>query len=205
MAISTLLVDLDGVLRLWPKDCSALEDAHDLPIGSIVKTAFEPTLLEQATTGKLSDHAWRNEVERRLARAYPSSRIKEAVVAWSQHVGSVHGEVLRLVTHARTKFAVGLITNATDRLQSDLAALRLAEHLDFIVNSSDVGFAKPSRQIFEHALAIAGAQPSETLFVDDSLSNVTAANALGIRTHHFSSVQGLSDFMQSAGLPANAA
>ena len=205
LAISTLLIDLDGVLRLWPKDFSAIEGAHNLPAGSLAKTAFEPALFEQVATGKLSDSAWRSEVGRRLGCAHPSSRANDAVVAWSQHVGSVHAEVLRLVMDVRKKCVVGLVSNATDRLQSDLSALRLTEHLDFVINSSDVGFAKPSKNIFKHALATAGAQPGETLFVDDSLKNVRAAKALGMRAHHFSSASGLRDFMQQAGLPSNAA
>jgi HAD superfamily hydrolase (TIGR01509 family) len=98
-----------------------------------------------------------------------------------------------------------LVTNATDRLPRDLDGLGLSEHLDFVVNSSDVGIAKPSPEIFWYALAVAGAQPHEVLFIDDTSANVLAASALGIRTHQFASVGSLSKFMQTHGLCTNAA
>ncbi len=205
MRPSTFLIDLDGVLRLWPKEYSALEQAHNLPPGSIGATAFDPTLLMLAITGRITDQQWRSEVRSRLAASYPSSQAEEGVTAWSTPAGSVHQEVLHLVIRVRNHCRVGLVTNATDRLPRDLEDLQLAEHLDFVVNSSEVGFAKPSPEIFERALVIAGVQPQEAVFVDDTPSNVSAAVALGIQAHHFTSVASLSTFMHSLGLGTNAA
>jgi len=197
---STMLIDLDGVLRTWPMDLSALENAHGLPAGSIPRTAFESGLLEQVIAGRITDHDWRNEVAARLTSASPSSRAKEAVAAWSKPVGEVNREVLQLIIEARGICRIGLVTNATDRLGSDLAALGLPGHLDFIVNSSEVGFAKPSREIFQHALAVTGVRPEEAVFINDTLGNITAAAAMGITAHHYRSVPDLRKFMQSAGL-----
>jgi putative hydrolase of the HAD superfamily len=201
---STLLIDLDGVLRLWPKDDFALEQAQHLPAGSISRTAFDPVLLERAISGRITDQEWRSEVAKKLTASYPSSRAEHAVAAWSKPIGSVHYDVLRVVIQARRYCRVGLVTNATDRLPRDLVGLGLAEHLDFVVNSSDVGFAKPNAEIFRHALAIAGAQPAETLFVDDTLENVSAATELGIHAHHFTSSANFGKFMQAFGIDANA-
>ncbi len=205
MRPSTLLIDLDGVLRLWPTEYSALELLHNLPAGSIARTAFEPTLLEEAITGRLTDQQWRSEVGLRLSARFPGSRAEDAVAAWSRPIGQVQQEVLRLVINAREHCTVGLVTNATSRLPNDLEGLGLSEHFDFVVNSSEIGFAKPSPEIFRRALDIAGAQPLEALFIDDTPSNVAAAGELGILTHHFTSVTGLSTLMQSLGLGANAA
>lgn len=202
---TTLFLDLDGVLRLWPRDYSALEAEYSLPGGSLTAVAFESGLLQQVITGRLSDVQWRTEVASRLSAAFPRSRAHEAVTAWSAPAGSVHQGVLRLATQARKVCRLGLITNATDRLPRDLATLGLAEDLDFVINSSDVGHAKPNPEIFHYALALASAQPAEVVFVDDKPSNVAAASALGIRAHHFTSVGSMREFLQSLGLPSNAA
>jgi len=196
----TLLIDLDGVLRLWPNDYSTLEEEHQLPAGSIGRAAFEPALLGQVVTGRITDHQWRNEVGRRLAASYPHSLAEQAVVAWSGPVGTVNRDVLHMVTLARRHCTVGLVTNATDRLPHDLKELDLTRHLDFIVNSSEIGIAKPSPGIFRHALARMGVPADEAAFVDDTAANVSAAGALGIRSCHFTSIAGLSTFMQSIGL-----
>ena len=205
MRTSTLLIDLDGVLRLWPAEYSALEQLHNLPADSIAGTAFEPVLLKQAITGQLTDEEWRSEVSQRLATRYPDSRAADAVAAWSEPQGQVHQDVLRLVIKAREHCKVGLITNATSRLSHDLEGLGLSQHLDFVVNSSEVGFAKPRPEIYKRALAVAGAKPLEVLFVDDTQSNVVAAEALGMLGHHFTSVVGLRVRMQTLGLGTNAA
>jgi len=202
---TTLLIDLDGVLRVWPTEYSALERDHDLPSGAIGRAAFEPALLAHVVTGRITDSQWRAEVARRLRAAYPSSQAEEGVAAWSAPTGAVHREVLRMVVRARKHCKVGLVTNATDRLRQDIDALGLTDHLDFVVNSSEVGFAKPAPEIFKRALEMARAQPIEAVFIDDTASNVSAATALGIRAHHLTSVAGLDTFMQAVGLVTDAA
>jgi len=202
---TTILTDLDGVLRLWPKDYSALERSHGLPAGAIGKAAFAPDLLEQAITGHMTDSAWRSEVKNKLRAAHPSCRADEAVLAWSEPAGEVHLEVLDLIIRSRAYCRVGLATNATDRLGKDLQRLGLAHHLDFVVNSSEVGVAKPSAEFFARALDLAGARAEEVLFIDDTLGNVQAAEQLGIRSHHFACFASLSEFIKSVGLGTNAA
>ena len=205
MPHSTVLIDLDGVLRTWPMDYSALEHRYGLPAGSIPRTAFEPGLLEQVVTGRITDRSWRGEIADRLATANPASQAKEAIATWSKPVGEVNREVLELIIQVRKTCRVGLITNATDRLAHDLEVLGLPEHLDFIINSSEVGFAKPNSEIFIHALAVADARPDQAVFIDDTLSNIAAASAMGVTAHHFTAAASLRTFMQSIGLLANAA
>ena len=205
MPHSTVLIDLDGVLRTWPMDYSALEDTYGLPAGSIPRAAFEPGLLEQVVTGTITDHDWRCEIATRLATANPTSRAKDAIATWSRPVGEVNREVLELIIQVRKICRIGLITNATNRLVQDLEVLGLPEHFDFIINSSEVGFAKPSSEIFVHALAVAHARPDETVFIDDTLSNIASASAMGFTVHHYTGVAGLRNFIRSIGLLANAA
>ncbi|HSW65680.1 MAG TPA: HAD family phosphatase [Bacillota bacterium] len=50
-----------------------------------------------------------------------------------------------------------------------------------VILSSDLGLVKPDREIYLEALHKLGAQPSQTIFVDDRKTNVDAAEALGIR------------------------
>jgi putative hydrolase of the HAD superfamily len=88
---------------------------------------------------------------------------------------------------------VGLLTNATSRLPRDLAQLQLRDEFDVIINSAVVGAAKPSRAIFQAALAALQAQPATTLFVDDTPGHVQAAAELGMVGHIYRSSN---DFQQ---------
>jgi 2-haloacid dehalogenase len=56
---------------------------------------------------------------------------------------------------------------------------------DHAVISGHVGAAKPDRRIFEILFERVGRQPQELLFIDDSLSNIEAARALGMGAIHF--------------------
>jgi putative hydrolase of the HAD superfamily len=192
-----LLVDLDGVIRRWPASEAALEAGYGLPVGAIRSVAFASALLQPAITGQVSDESWRTGVAQQLAAAHPQGRAHEAVRAWSAVCGEVDQAVLRIVRLARRSAKVVLVTNATSRLSADLEQLSLTDAFDAVINSSRLGTAKPSRGIFCAALDEAGVAASESLFVDDALANVRAAQDLGIRSHLFEGVDGLRDFLQA--------
>ena len=62
-----------------------------------------------------------------------------------------------------------------------LDRLGLAVHLDGIVTSAEVAVRKPRKEIFDRALALAGASPADARHVGDSLEeDVTGARAAGI-------------------------
>ena len=191
-----LLIDLDGVVRRWPSNDTGLEDRFGLPLGVIRSTAFEPTLVDRAITGRISDEQWRDIVAGQLQDAYPRSQAYEAIAAWSRPSGQIDHEVLNTVRAARQQGVfVVLVTNATSRLEADLAALNVKDEFNAIVNSSCVGVAKPAEGIFLTALAAAQVTASEAIFVDDQLVNVSGAQSIGIRSHHFQGIAMLKQYL----------
>lgn len=59
------------------------------------------------------------------------------------------------------------------------------------LSSCWLGVRKPERRIYERALAIAGATPAASLFVDDREQNLTPARALGMRGLRFTDASAL--------------
>ena len=114
-----LLIDLDGVVRLWPREDTDLEKLHGLPHGALRATAFEPKLILDAIEGRISDEQWRQTIESRLLHKYPKAAVSAAVRFWSQPHGEVNDPVLNLVRDVRRKVPVVLVTNATSRLEQD--------------------------------------------------------------------------------------
>lgn len=53
-----------------------------------------------------------------------------------------------------------------------------------LIFSFETGFRKPQPQIFQLALDQTNHQPSECIFIDDSLKNLDGAAKLGIQTYH---------------------
>ena len=73
---------------------------------------------------------------------------------------------------------------------------------DVLVWSYKLGIAKPEPAIYRHVLNELGVQPEETLFLDDKLVNIEAAQALGVRAIQFSTVEKLRKDLIAAGLGA---
>ena len=56
--------------------------------------------------------------------------------------------------------------------------------------SYQLGMRKPNANYFEHVLEKMNAVPEEVLFIDDTLANLVAAEALGIQTWQFNAHEG---------------
>ncbi|MCH8025591.1 MAG: HAD-IA family hydrolase [Chloroflexi bacterium] len=75
----------------------------------------------------------------------------------------------------------GVISDWGTDLVPLLHAHDVSDHLDFVVASAAVGAAKPHPEIFHYALARAGLQADDVLYVGDSyISDVLGARAVGI-------------------------
>ena len=76
---------------------------------------------------------------------------------------------------------MGVISNFDARLYRLLKGLDLARFFESVTISSEAGYAKPARQLFEAALVRMGVAPGEAIHVGDAPHlDVTGANAAGI-------------------------
>jgi putative hydrolase of the HAD superfamily len=95
---------------------------------------------------------------------------------------------------------VGVLTNGQSEFQRrKLEVSGLAEELDAIAISGELGVAKPAREAFEQALALLGTKADETAMVGDSLEN----DVLGAIDAGFAAVVWMPG-AQSGELPAGA-
>ena len=203
MRAEALLIDLDGVIRRWPPTHDeTIEIRHGLPPGSLRRAAFAVERVQAAITGRVSDEAWRSGIVAALEHEQGASDAASAVAAWSAHPGEVDSATLATLQACAAELNLILVTNATSRLRADLAALGLSGLFRAVVNSSEVGFAKPDPRIFQIALERAGVRAAQALFVDDSAMNVDSAAALGIRSHLFTAQAPLRQFLRAAARTA---
>jgi HAD superfamily hydrolase (TIGR01509 family) len=187
--LHALLIDLDGVLRLWPdQDGPEFTRRFGLAPSGLREVAFAPRLLLPAITGEISDASWRAQIVLELARRFPDADGAGAVAWWSDSPGEVDPEVARLIGRCRRRCPVVLVTNGTSRLSQDLERLGLTTLFDRVISSSAVGAAKPDAAIFLAALAAAGVRAEHALFVDDTPGHVEAARHLGMVGHRYANV-----------------
>lgn len=193
--IRAVVFDLDGVLRHFdPAHVAAIEEQHGLPEGSVHRAAFAPELLDQVVTGRLSRSAWVRSVGEQLGNP-------RAAEEWGRHPSVPDAGMLALSDELRAAgIRTAILTNGTDTIPAELCESGIDRHVDTVFNSAEIGFAKPDVRIFQHVLDALGLMPDEVFFTDDSASKLVGADVLGIRTHHFTGIDGLRAALHAQGL-----
>jgi HAD superfamily hydrolase (TIGR01509 family) len=97
------------------------------------------------------------------------------------------GAIEMLATAKRLQLATVLVSNTAWFCEEDywqrIEVLGLADHLDYLVSSFDIGARKPHRALFDSAIERVGCSFHECVMVGDSESNdVEPAAQLGMRT-----------------------
>ena len=203
MTITTVLFDLDGVLRHFdPATAGHVEDAHGLTHGRIEAAAFDPDLLERVTLGEITNHEWVTAIGERIGSA-------TAAAEWRSQPFTVDLDVLDVARDLRAGGVhVSIFSNATDGLRAELTGSPLIEVMECIFNSSELRRAKPAAEAYVAVLDELRVDPQSVLFVDDRLANVEGARAIGIVGHHHRgrgapAAATLRDALRAAGLVAH--
>ena len=77
---------------------------------------------------------------------------------------------------------VGVISNSNGSVRMALDKAGLGEHLDFVIDSTVVGVAKPDPRAFQLGLEAARVAPEDAVYVGDSYHvDVVGARAVGMR------------------------
>ena len=181
--------DLDGVVRDFaPGDANPMiEAALGLPGGSVAATAFRPDLLLPTITGRQTFDEWYAAICVALEQVVPEpDRVHEHMSAWRAHRGTPVGETVeRLETLREGGHRTYVFTNGTDLVPHELDLLGLTRLFDGLINSADLGHAKPDPDAYAAAHALIERDLGRSVarhdvwFTDDRESNVDAARVFG--------------------------
>ena len=203
---SALLIDLDGVLRVFdPGLAATVERRHQLPEGELYRVAFAWGRLRPAIVGDQTHEAWLESIAAELATTTGSApaEARAWVEEWQADRGRIVPEVLELVRELRAaRVPVGLATNATSRLDTDLALLGIADEFDVVVNSSIIGVHKPAREFFATACVAVGTTPARCFFVDDDDRHVRGARVAGLSAYRWTGPGDLPYLRAALAVPA---
>ena len=200
-----LLIDLDGVVRVFdPAVAAAAERRHDLPDGELFRIAFAWGRLRPAIAGECTHEEWLDSIVAELAATTgtPPAVARAAVDEWQADRGRIVPEALEFVRELRAaRIPVGLATNATSRLDADLARLGLAGEFDVVVNSSVIGAHKPSREFFATACVAVATPPARCFFVDDDDRHVRGARVAGLSAYRWNGAADLPYLRAALAVP----
>lgn len=114
---------------------------------------------------------------------------------------SYNQDMLNLIDELRAKnFKVGLLSNNTrengDRMRED----GLEKYFDVFMISAEVGYQKPSHEIFNLFCEKLDIQPSELIFTDDSESSLRLSSEIGYHPILFKNYEGLRSELTHLGI-----
>lgn len=198
--VDGLIIDLDGVIRHWdPAHHRAAEQRLGLPDGVIAAVALTEERLARVTDGRLSFEDWCVEVGEAVAAHHPVSADEVAEV-WATATWHIDLVVVEVVESVREVAPVALLSNASTNLMADLEHSGILDVFDAVVGSADLGAGKPAAHAFQAAADRIGVPLQRCLFIDDTLSHVEAARALGMRAEQFTGIDELRDLLVGVGL-----
>jgi putative hydrolase of the HAD superfamily len=190
--VSIVVSDLDGVLRHFdPALWDVLDEAAGVEPGTVFQAILRDPFLDEVVRGRATHSQWRGSAEKRLRSHGVDPDVAQHVVQrWANTPGAVDEDVRGSLLDLRQRgTAVFVLTNGTDRVRDEIDALGLDDVVgasgEWLLNSAELGPAKPDAEAFRRAHGRIEAQVSEPIrrgrvfFVDDSERHVRGAKEFG--------------------------
>lgn len=98
---------------------------------------------------------------------------------------TVNTSIWPVVDAVAKKYRIGLLTNMYPRMLSALFEQKLIppkENWEIILDSSEIGFQKPDKRLYEIAQQVSGVKNEEILFIENSPEHLQAAQDFGWQT-----------------------
>lgn len=185
--IKNIIFDLGGVLlNINPQ--KTIDAFGKLGMPQLVSNSglsYDHDLFIRMEQGQVSPEEFRNGVQELLHQPVSDDLIDEAWTAMLLDFPAIRAELVKRLSN---EFKVYLFSNTNAihvkkyhsnfRNQHGFEVSPLFEK-DFY--SNEIGFRKPSSESFQEIIRLSGINPEESLFIDDSLQNVQAAIACGLK------------------------
>ena len=187
--IKNLLFDLGGgIIDLKRENCVAALTAigmrnADEMLGQYVQTG-EFLDLER---GAITSEEFHKALRKHFTREVTDSQIDEA---FFKFLIGIPAHRLTALRNLRPKYRIYMLSNTNPimfehkiREFFQAEGLEMENYFDGIVVSYKAKAVKPDRKIFDYAVETLKIKPEETLFFDDSQSNLDSAAKLGFATY----------------------
>jgi HAD superfamily hydrolase (TIGR01509 family) len=185
-----LLFDFGGVIIDIDYDRTPAAFRRLSRAGSTVEysQANQAVLFDELETGRISTAEFRDA----LRNLYELDATDDEIdAAWHALLLEVPAERLALIGELRRQGHQTALLSNTNQLHITEINRRLAQQygfkngiadcLDRVFYSQEVGLRKPGEAIFHHALREMNWQPADTLFIEDSPQHIATARRLGLR------------------------
>lgn len=186
--IKNLLFDLGGVIMdIERENCiKAFKELGMENIGDFLGDYAQQGVFARLEEGKISEEQFRDEVRTHC----PSGTTDDEIdAAFNEFLTGIPVYRLEMLLQLKEEYNVYLLSNTNKIMWNSRIAeefrqipgMDINSYFDGIVTSFEAHSLKPDEAIFSYAEETLGISPQETLFLDDSQSNVDAARNLGFK------------------------
>ncbi len=152
-------------------------------------------LFEDIETGALGSQHFRDELKKHFILPVSDAQIDEA---WNALLLDIPEPRIRLLEELRDHYRILLLSNTNEihylcyveKFRKQYGYARFDELFEKAYFSYRLGLKKPSPEIFRYVLNDSMLDPSETLFIDDTLMHVEGARNAGLHAYHLATDQG---------------
>jgi glucose-1-phosphatase len=190
MEIKNVIFDLGGVLLNldFKSSIDAFYKVGVPQIDDLFKNTHEDSFWKQYETGRLNDQQF---VDAAQQLAIAGTSIETIIHAWNSMLLDFPQERVDLLDRLKMKYRIFLFSNTNSlHLQSFHKSFRevYGREMDSLFEktwySHVINRRKPDVEAFRFVVEAGGLTAGETLFIDDSLTNVEGARKAGLQGKH---------------------
>jgi putative hydrolase of the HAD superfamily len=208
-ATKNIIFDLGGVLLDidYQKTIDAFEKLGVEHFEAMFSQFKADALFEKLETGHISEADFYAAIKERTALPLTNEQIDNA---WNALILNFRTKSLEVLEKLAPDYSLYLLSNTNSIHLRYFKKLFTRETgkplLDVYFTkawySNEVGLRKPGAEIFEFVLQEENLKAGETLFIDDTIINIEAAQRLGFKIHHLLPTERIEmpDFKQIAAL-----
>ena len=183
--VKAIVFDIGGVLIDLDMDACIRAFREDLGfarITEILDPCHQKGIYGEMEAGNLSADAFRTQI---LAESRPGCRPEDVDLAMKQLLSGMSEDAVRTAKELAARYPLYLLSNNNAISMAHIYAMFRANGIEPETTFQDAFLSyqmrlmKPSRAIYDEAARRIGLPPEEILFIDDSLTNVRAAQEAG--------------------------
>jgi len=141
-------------------------------------------------TGKVNTAEFRDSIREQFNVQFTDQEFDEA---WCTMIARIPPKRIEILKSLAQNYDLYMLSNTSEihiekfrRMFKDTGGVALDNLFKKCYYSYEIGHHKPDEEAFTHVLKDAGIKAAETLFLDDNIHNVKAAQALGFNVIHIS-------------------
>jgi glucose-1-phosphatase len=199
--VNTIIFDLGGVIiDLAPVETAkAFAAKSGISVEDVYRAyAHHPEFIVYEKGG-MDDQSFRNFIRKTFSSTATDQAIDHG---WNAMLLGFPSAKQTLLENLKKKFKTIVLSNTNSiHIQFIEEKMLQGQRLDSFFHhayySHQVNMRKPETEIYSHVLTTCGIQANQTVFLDDNLDNLKAAEQLGIHTIHISHPDQVNDLFKN--------